>query len=233
MPKIGDALKMAVEQKPEKIRDEKTRARPESALMNPNRRRIFQYLCLHPCSRLGPIAAEIEISRSSAKWHLEVLVEANYAQEFLMEGKPHYCPRGLVSGQNFLLFTVLADRKNAAVYISVVQNPGSDVSMLASRLDISTPLIRKSLAELLDMGLVSYVVDGRYRRYFPTEKYNDAVRMEKGARKEFIRHLINRLSAEHIKTELGDMKGPNTVIAISIMGQRDTIVVPRQFHPFL
>ncbi|MFO7619444.1 MAG: helix-turn-helix domain-containing protein [Thermoplasmata archaeon] len=233
MPKIGDALKMAVEQKPDNITGEQTRARPASALMNPNRRRIYQHLCIHPCSRLGPIASGTSLSRSSAKWHLEVLVEADYVREFLVDGKSHYCPHGLVSAQNLQLFAALGNNNNAEVFKVVLQNPGFDAGMLASLLGISTSLARNSLSELLGIGLVSCVADGRYIRYFPTEKYRDAIRMEKGAHREFIRHLVGRLSREHLKPELGDLKGPNTVIAISILGQSDRIIVPRQAHPLL
>ncbi|MBA3046318.1 MAG: hypothetical protein KKH41_09690 [Candidatus Thermoplasmatota archaeon] len=233
MPKIGDALKTAVEIRPSDAVVQQKRAKPTSVLMNSNRRRIFQHLCRNPCDRLGAIANATAMSRSSAKWHLDTLVKSDYVQEFLIDGEPHFCPRGMISGGNLLLFSVLANRKNLAIYRAVLQNPGSDAGILSSSTNMSMSMVRGCLGRMLDMGLLTRTVDGRYIRFFPTERYNEAVREEIAARGKFVRVLLKRLSSEHLKPDFDDLKGPDMTITITLLGQKDTIVIPRHIHTFI
>ena len=85
MPKIGDALKKAVEVKPQEVEDT-SRARLSSALMNANRRKIFQFLITHPCSNTSQIAETLELSRSTISWHLDYLVKSGYV-DFHVDSK--------------------------------------------------------------------------------------------------------------------------------------------------
>ncbi|MDO9536875.1 MAG: winged helix-turn-helix transcriptional regulator [Thermoplasmata archaeon] len=192
--------------------------------MNQNRRKIFQYLCAHPCLEIGPIAKGIGLSRSSIKWHLDKLIDSGYVQ--IHGEKIAYCPYRLISRKNIGLFSILARDKCMAVYKAILQNPGSDPSAIKGLLNISPTKIRSCLSDLMEMDLISLMKDGKYTRYFPTERYNEAIREEKITQREFVRYLVNKLSMEHLKPEIIELKGTNIVISINVLGQVDRIIIP-------
>jgi DNA-binding transcriptional ArsR family regulator len=226
MPKIGDALKKAVEQGPADIEPDKSRARPSSALMNANRRRIFQYLCLHPCSVLSQISRETSMSRSSAMWHLESLAKSGYIMQFMLDGKPHYCPKDLVSRKNLRALSVLAKVGVMDVYLAIQQSPGSDVGMMVPALEMPVSHVRRILRDLEEAGLITRVADGRNVRYFATDAYKTLLREETHSRKEFLRTLMKRLSSEHLKPEIENLKGSKIIISMQILAQREILVIP-------
>lgn len=232
MPKIGDALKRAVETKPVQAPEDSTRAKPTGALMNTNRRNVLQYLCRHPCSRPGSIAKALGISAPSVKWHLGVLVETGYVQSH-RSAKPSYCPAGFVTRKNMDVFFALADEKCLSVLRSVMQNPGSDISMLAEGGQTSKNHARSALVQLLELDLVSALKDGRHSRYFPTDKIEAVIKDEAKSRREFVRFLVGRMAAEHLKPELQELKGSDLVISFTTLGKQEKFFIPRHVLPGL
>ena len=226
MPKIGDALKRAVEIKPEEAAWQGKRGGVFSALMNPNRRKIFKFLCRHPCSGMRRICIDAGLSRPSVKWHLDVLSESGYIQEFIDGKKPVYCPAGLVSASNMHLFRLLAREDCASVYSHILAMPGGSSRDIRLGSRLSQAKVHNCMVSLIESGLATTVRDGRHTRYYPTGKLEQAAAEEKKVRKEFIRTLIARLDKEHMRPEVGGLKGPETVISISALGQKDSISIP-------
>jgi DNA-binding transcriptional ArsR family regulator len=231
MPQIGKALKKAVELKPQEGSDNLSRKGPTSALMNANRRKIFQFVCLHPCSRIDGISTNVSLSRPSVSWHLTCLIDAGYVQTFLDNKKRTYYPSGLVSTRNLRSYSVLGEGHCMAIYQAVLRNPGADTGFLLNDMDLSASIMTSCLKNLLEIGMITRVMDGRHARYFPTEKYLNVARDERAACKEFIRSLIRKMADEYLKPELTDLKGPNMVIEIKVLGQKERIEIPKRILP--
>ena len=136
MPKIGDALKKAVEIKP-KEEEDTSRAKPSSALMNANRRKIFQYLLKQPCTNAGQIAKALELSRSTVSWHLDYLVKSGYVDSHIDNKKKIFCPSGLISRKRIVVFSLLNQPAGMLIYRAVVREPGQDPGMLKEKAESS------------------------------------------------------------------------------------------------
>jgi predicted transcriptional regulator len=233
MPKIGRALKSVVELESRTGSADRTRSRPSSPLMNPNRRKVFQYICLHPCSAVEAIVSATGISRSSVLWHLGHLMDSGYAEKFQERRSQVYGPAGFVQPGSVHIFSALAKRDCLRVFGSVLDNPGSDVKLLAERLGLPAGRLRGCMNGLAAAGLVTRVMDGRHARYFPTERYEDLL-SELGTRsKHFTRRLMRKLAEEHLRPEIRDMKRENTVIILNIMGKEETLEIPQRNLPML
>ena len=226
MPKLGDALKKAVEVKPREREVSESRARPSSPLMNANRRAVFQYLCNRPCARAGEIASELELSRSSVKWHLKVLEESGYVESF-QDGKvPAFCPSGMVSRKAMSIYSILGVKECMNVFTAILGEPGSDSAALEEELEMSRQNLAPCIRRMLDARLISAVKDGRHLRYYPTEELRRTMIEEKGNRKEFIRSVVKRLGEEHLRPEVEELKGRGIVISIRIVSQNVKITIP-------
>jgi len=227
MPKIGRALKSVVELESLAGTADRTRSRPSSPLMNPNRRKVFQYICLHPCSGVEAIASGTGLSRSSVLWHLGHLMDSGYAERF-QDKSIVYGPAGFVQPGSVRLFSALAKRNCMSVFSSVLSNPGSDIKLLAEGLGLPAGQVRGRVKELALAGLVIRVMDGRHARYFPTERYEDLLSELRARSKHLIRRLMRKLADEHLRPEIKDMKRDNAVIVLNIMGKEETLEIPQR-----
>ena len=228
MPKIGDALKKAVEVKPQEEEDT-SRARPSSALMNFNRRKIFQYLLKQPCTNTGQIAKALELSRSTISWHLDYLVKSGYVDSHIDNKKKIFCPSDLISRNSIAIFSILNQPAGMLVYRAIVKEPGQDPGMLVEKTEASRSHVSEILKKMLDIGLISSIRDGRHVRYFPTDRYSQIVNEDISSQKEFLRKLIVKMNSEHLKPEVNELKGGGVNIQFKTPGQIARIEIP--YHP--
>lgn len=228
MPKIGDALKKAVEVKPQEEEDT-SRARPSSALMNANRRKIFQYLLKQPCTNAGQIAKALEVSRSTISWHLDYLVKSGYIDSHIDNKKKIFCPSGLISKKSIVVFSLLNQPASMLIYRAIVKEPGQDPGMLKEKIEASRSHISDLLKKMLAVGLISSIRDGRHVRYFPTEGYSQIVNEDISSQKEFLRKLILKMNTEHLRPEVNELKGGGVIIQFKAPGQIARIEIP--YHP--
>jgi DNA-binding transcriptional ArsR family regulator len=226
MPKIGKALKRAVELKPLDEADDGSRKVPASPLMNLNRRKIFQFLCMHPCSRIEAISSHVSLSRSSASWHLGCLIDTGFVHIFLDSKTKRYYPAGLIPSKNLRIYSVLGEDGCRAVYRAVLASPGADRSLLVDNLGASG--LTGCLNNLLEISFITRVKDGKHARFFPTERCLEVQKEERAAGKDFIRLLIRKMTEEHLKPELMELKGSNPVIEMKILSQKEKLEIPQR-----
>ncbi len=228
MPKIGDALKKAVEIKPQEEEDT-SRAKPSSPLMNANRRKIFQYLLKQPCSNVTQIAKVLELSRSTISWHLDYLVKSSYVDSHIDSKKKIFYPSGLISRKSIAVFSLLNQPANILVYRAIVKEPGQDPGMLVEKTEASRSHISEILKKMLAVGLISSIRDGRHVRYFPTVGYSQIVNEDISSQKEFLRKLIVKMNTEHLRPEVNELKGGGVHIQFKTPDQIAKIEIP--YHP--
>ena len=229
MPKIGDALKKAVEIKPQEEID-RSRSRPSSALMNLNRRKIFQYLCRHPCSRIGQISMALKLSRSTVSWHIDYLVKSGYLDLQSTDKKKAYCPASLLSRKSMLVFSFLNHPASLKIYQEILNEPGQDRAMLSKKVPASQSHVSEILKTMLDMQLISSVKDGKHVRFFPTDESIQMMKKDLASHKMFIRLLVKKMNSEHLRPEISESKGGGVIIHIKVPGQTARIEIP--YHPF-
>lgn len=168
------------------------------SLANARRRRLFRYLCLRPCARVGDIGRELSMSQATVRWHAWDLVENGYIQ---VVGSRVF-PKGLINSEDAAMFASLASPGRAAVLAAAFEDPGVSFQELAHRTRLTRQSVSKIAAELADFSLLNLVDDGRYRRVYPTDLLalkRESNRPRAGA---FGEALIRRLEEEGLSPEL-------------------------------
>ncbi len=218
MPKIGSALKKAVEIRSETDDDSKTKRRPASVLMNHNRRAVFQALCFRPCLTVSAMTSALSLSRATILWHLKTLMKADYVDGISVYRKDRYLPAGLITSEDdMIVFALLNDEKCGELYRAVVDNPGKDAKTLARITDNRS--IKSSLRSLEDTKLITAVRDGRHLRYFPTDKVEQLAQSERRKTLAFQNNLLKRLKEEYLHPTLRGIKGRGLLINLEAIDE--------------
>src|SRR3972149_1544551 len=82
----------------------------DSVLGNPQRRRVIQYLCIHPCGSLSEGGRALGISPATVRFHALRLAEAGY----LGESMHGFCPQGFVDPDDLPMFETLGGAPSPA-----------------------------------------------------------------------------------------------------------------------
>jgi Mn-dependent DtxR family transcriptional regulator len=196
---VGRALERMVKQEEPEKREEK---RDVSLLMNSVRRRLFEFLCLHPCSHLSDISSTLKVSTNTARWHLRKLMGGGLVFMKRSGGRTLYYPFDFVSLEHIPIFEFLSESRMRNLYVHLVDHPGSTQSDLAKSMKMSNQATIRATKKTESLGLVSRIQDGVYARYFPTEllimlKEDSSSRM-----KAFQDSILKRLNSEGLKPKI-------------------------------
>jgi len=166
---------------------------PKSPVLgNPQRRRVFQFLCLHPSSPIAEIAKALGLSPATVRFHALRLVQA----EYLVPAGSSFVPAGLVEPDDVPLFRALASASARRVLAAAYAGAGLPVGELAGAAGMS----RQAVASLLDtfsrLRLVSRVADGRYARVYATRTLEEKRERHRARAGHFCDALLQRLEAE-------------------------------------
>lgn len=189
MPRgIGRAMERALAQ-------EEGEAPPgarESLLMHPQRRELFRFLCLRPCSTAGELARLAGLSPNAARWHLEKMAGASLV---VRDPESTFYPKGFIEPGDGVLFRVLGEGGAREVFRAVLEGPGSTQREIAESLGVSRQSVFKSAALLEGHKLVTSIEDGRFRRYYPTGLLFQRREAHRPRAKAFADALVKQLHA--------------------------------------
>ena len=226
MKKIGDALKKAVEVKlPESDTDPLKRKRA-SAILNKNRKDIYQALCLRPCITVSQLCEELTLSRPTINWHLTNLEEAGYIETRSFFNCTIFYPSGMLgSEESKKALCLLNDILTNKVYKQILQDPGMNTRALNEVLGTQKSL-RITLDKLQKCELITTLRDGRHLRYYPTTKLQGLVKSERRSQKIFRGALVKRLEKEFMRPEIKEIKGRGLVITIHFGKTEERLEIP-------
>lgn len=226
MKNIGDALKKAVEEKlPESDPDTQKRKRA-SAILNKNRKDIFQLLCLKPCMTVSQLCEELSLSRPTINWHLTNLEDADYVEKRSFFNRTIFSPSGMLSSEESKrVLCLLNDAFPNKVYKQILQDPGMSTRALNESLGTQRSL-RTILEKLQETELITTLRDGRHLRYYPTTKLQELVKSEKRFQKTFRGALVKRLEKEFMRPEITEIKGRGLVITIHFGKKEERLEIP-------
>ncbi len=168
------------------------------SLANARRRQLFRYLCLRPCARVGAIGRVLGMSHATVRWHERVLLGSGYLDLAGM----HMFPRGLIDPDDAGLFGLLAAPGRSAVLLACFTAPGISLLELAAAVDLTRQSASKIASELSDVGLVSLVEDGRFRRHYPTDLLATKRETNRPRARAFADAFVRRLGEEGLSPEL-------------------------------
>jgi len=160
-------------------------------LGNPQRRRVFQFLCLHPSATIAEVAKALGLSPATVRFHAQRLVQA----EYLVPTGSSFVPAGLVGPDDVPIFRALASASSRRALAAAYAGAGLAVGELAGAAGMS----RQGIADLLDtferLHLVSRVADGRHVRVYPTRTLEEKQERHRARAAQFCDDLLQRLEA--------------------------------------
>jgi DNA-binding MarR family transcriptional regulator len=208
---------------------EEKKGRVESVLMNTNRQLIFQFLIFHPCCNMRKVADELKMSPPTVKWHLDKLVDGGYVSSSLVSNKKIFYPTMMIPEGDMVAILEAVNRDRIGLtFLSIVENQGSTQGDIAKIMNVSTQSVRGYIALLEDLGLVITIVDGRHRRYFPSDKLK---RMEKSMRKRmrnFRKFLLKKLTEDRLNPTVDLSRRREAEISIRVSKKKGNFKIPEE-----
>lgn len=228
MPKkMGEALKAVVGEGYDE--EEAKKGRVESVLMNPNREQIFQFLIFHPCSHMRKVANGLRMSPPTVKWHLEKLKAGGYVKSALVKNKKVFYPKRMVAeGEAVSLLEAVNRDRIGLTFLTILENQGTSQSEIAESLGMSTQSVRGYIATLEGVGLITTIIDGKHKRYFPSDKLK---KMEKSMRKRirtFRRFLLKKLEEDRLNPSIDLSRRREAEITIRVSRRKSKIKIPEE-----
>lgn len=229
---IGKAFEKAVSIK-SGLDDSKEKTRKdESILASPTRQGIYQYLCSHPGAYLSKIAEANELALHTAKWHLKKLAERDYISQKKSGKRSLFYPTGMIDPEDLPLFELLNIDKAKKIYIHILAAGGLSQRELSDAMELNHQAVIWYIQRLTEVGLVSTVEDGKYVRYFPTEKLSKRRDVNYRRLKSFTNGILKKLKAEGLEPEI--VRATSGVLILNVKGSAKgkKLVMNIQTDPF-
>lgn len=222
--KMGEALKAIVGEGTDKKAEEKKG--PVSVLMNENRLRIFQFLCLFPCSYQRRISEGLNLSYPTVAWHLQKLREAGYVQEKVLGGRRVYVPPGMVCEDALQVLALLNKPGYSALFLIAAKEPGLSAGDISSSVHLGKENCRNRLRELEKVRLISSITDGKYRRYFPTDKLEELSKKNRKSLRQFKKMLRKMLEQDRLSPQVTLSRSREAEISFRIGRRSRRLFIP-------
>jgi DNA-binding transcriptional ArsR family regulator len=143
-----------------------SRLQGDEVLAHDTRQQIRDLVEVEPGIHGSAIARQVDANERTVEHHVDVLVREDVLAELERGGYNHYFVQGQHSPKRMQALASLQRGKAEAVYEAVRQDPGLDTTTLAERAEISKAYASKLVSQLVDVGLVDKVREGRRSRLY-------------------------------------------------------------------
>jgi predicted transcriptional regulator len=221
--KMISALKEVVG---ENVELDEKRGRIRSALMNRNRLEIFRFLCTVPGCSANSISEHLGISLSTVKWHIEILKMEKYVVEISVGNRIAHFPNGIADQKYMEVLSVLNEGLPMRTFLTLLKNQGLTQKGLQDRLHVRVQPLRLAIRKLTGYNLILSVIDGRYRRYYPTDEIYVLVSKNRRRMRQFKINLLKKLEDELLNPKIHITKSGERIIEITVDSRREHIYIP-------
>lgn len=173
-----------------------------SLLMSEVRQNIFKYLCEFPCGSLSTIAKDLKLSVATVSWHLNLMLERKLLSEIQSGGHRVFYPTNMVEGEAIPILIQLANPKIHDIYLIIRETPGISQKNLSNELGMSHQSINTYTNRLKRYELISVVRDGKFIRYYPTQKIEELSKSQRKNLKEFRKWIIKIFKYDGVNPKL-------------------------------
>jgi DNA-binding transcriptional ArsR family regulator len=173
----------------------------KSILMNPSRRAIYEFLCLHPCSLVSSIAKNLEMKESSVRWHLDKLVYERFVT-VKDNGSTIFFPTQMLNPDHIPLFRLMALEKSIDILHHIKSNEGVHQNEISRELELNIRTVMKYLSDLETFGLIRSANDGKYKRFYLTKRMNDIRDYYKKNSKHFKEYVVKKARSDGLRPRI-------------------------------
>jgi predicted transcriptional regulator len=197
----------------------------QSLLMNPSRRKIFQYLCNHPCSHLREISRATSNSPQTVRWHMRKLIEANLITESVYGKKKIFTPlRNIITTEECKIINLLREEEKKNVYLAIEHNPKVTQKKLCETLNIYQQKLSLVLRKLIISGLIFEDKISRVKVYSVTNKINELKEGLTQKSDDFIIVLMDALKADSLNPKIEGSSEDTIIIRVTIGGEESAVL---------
>jgi DNA-binding transcriptional ArsR family regulator len=221
--KMISALKEVVG---ESVELDEKRGRIRSALMNKNRLDIFKFLCRVPGCSANRISEHFDISLSTVKWHIEALKMEKYVVEISVGNRIAYFPNGIADQKYMEVLSLLNEELPMMAFWTLLKNQGLTQKGLLDRLDVGIQPLRLAIKKLINLNLILSVIDGRFRRYYPTDEIYVLANKNRRRIRHFKINLLKKLEEELLNPKIHISKSGERIIEITVDSEKVHIHIP-------
>lgn len=203
-----------------------------SLLMNPTRRKIFEYVCNFPASHLRAISRGTGYSTQTVKWHLGKLVEGGLLSRKNFGIKKIYSPlKNILNAEESELLALMNDEEIKKVYLYIKDHPLKTQKDLCNNLGMYQQSLSRILLILEKSDLLIYKKKGREKKYLSTNKFEDLVEAFDKRSSFWQNTLLAALEADSLNPQLESSDSPSLIIKLDVGGGKYSILkVPK--NPF-
>ncbi len=223
------ALRLTMTRK-DKIPDLEEPKVPKGVLMNSTRRRILQYLSRYPCIHLHGLAKSMGLSINNARWHLGKLLENGYLSTLKMGNKRIYFPTGMIEVEDVNILAIVNNTNSARIFPIIAATPGITQKEISEIVDIKQQTLIDKIKLFEEVGLITSVRDGRYKRYYPTQLIEDREKQNHKRFKEFRHIMLKVLVRDGVNPQI--IRTTDKNIHIQITSGKDKSDLILYINPF-
>jgi DNA-binding transcriptional ArsR family regulator len=186
-------------------------------LMSTTRRNIFVYLCLHPCSHFNSLCRALSLKPPNAKWHIKKLVDGGFVVLKKRGNTVVYMPEGMVADGDVGLLSFLNAGKNETLRkLEIISStPGITGKDIVKKTGQSVQAGSRSLHELVKLGIVNGMRDGRHVRFYMSRKFPDRLLFYQKRERNFRTILVRKLKFDGLDPEVVRTSGGTAMVKIS------------------
>lgn len=196
-----------------------------SLLMNPSRRKIFEYICNFPCSHLRAISRATNYSPQTVRWHLGKLMQTGLISQHIKKGKKFYSPlKNIIKTEECGVLALLNRDDIRNTYLFIEKRPKKTQKELCQALDSYQQILSRVLLSLENSDLITYEKVGREKVYFVTPKVREFEKSFTSKDKTFEIALMHALKADSVNPSIDSSNKNHFAIKLDIGGGKGPIL---------
>lgn len=141
----------------------------EEVLADDTRQQIRQLVGREPGIHAREIGRRVDANERTVEHHLDILVREEVLSTLERGGYKHFFVKGDHTPREMQALASLRRGKAETVYENIRQQPGVGLTELAQRAEISKPYASKLVGQLVDVGLVDKVREGRRSKLYAND----------------------------------------------------------------
>ncbi len=206
--------------------DMKTARMAVSPMLNPVRRRIFEFVCRFPGTSPSQTAQALGFSLSTLRWHLEKLMEGEFLEVTRLGRKMGIYPPALVPREHCDLLIILNGRMERSIMSFIVRTKGCTQSDVIEKVGEPQQNIQSHLKKLEKYEIVMVLKDGRYRRYYPGPILDELDKIVQRRGKNFRADFLEKIKKGGIDLKVQLFSRTRMIVELSSGRERSAMVIP-------
>jgi DNA-binding MarR family transcriptional regulator len=187
------------------------------------RQKIFQKLCDMPCITVDYLAREMGMHPSSVRWHTGKLLKGGFVGKRPVRGSLVFYPEDLMAEDEIELVSFIQKPVPGKLFRSAIASPGLTQKELSQKSGIRQPTSARYLKSLEQAGLLTHVEDGKFKRYYATDRILRLYSSRRKKMRQFRENMLKRLRREMFSIEI--LRSTPDLLSLKLStGSRSTVL---------